>query len=192
MKTPLSKSNKHLVWYARRESWYATAPTILTDNASAKQMNQNICHSVWSTHHIASMPRCSCITWLCWRKSQKVNSRQYFIAFRRTKTLDRTVGRLNSSWNSLKFWEGIYLRLWRIPGNFNYTFIALIPKVDNPVSLNDFRTISLCNCIYKVVTKVIARCLKGILSDRITEEQFWISRGEADSWGHWGRSRRFA
>ena len=44
----------------------------------------------------------------------------------------------------------------RIPACFNSTFIALIPKVDNPKSLHDFRPISLCNCIYKVITKVIA------------------------------------
>ena len=43
-----------------------------------------------------------------------------------------------------------------IPACFNSTFIVLIPKVDNPLSLNDFGPISLCNCIYKVVTKVIA------------------------------------
>ena len=35
----------------------------------------------------------------------------------------------------------------RIPASFNSTFIALIPKVDNLVSLNDFRPIPLCNCI---------------------------------------------
>ena len=60
----------------------------------------------------------------------------------------------------------------RIPASFNSTFIALIPKVENLVSLNDFRPISLCNCICKVVTKVIARRLKGIFFDHITEEQF--------------------
>ena len=65
----------------------------------------------------------------------------------------------------------------RIPASFNSTFIALIPKVENPVSLNDFRPISLCNCICKVVTKVIARRLKGIFSDHITEEQFGFWEG---------------
>ena len=58
----------------------------------------------------------------------------------------------------------------RISASFNSTFIALIPKVDNPASLNDFRPISLCNCIYKVVTKVIAHRLKRVLSEHITDD----------------------
>jgi len=65
----------------------------------------------------------------------------------------------------------------RIPASFNATFIALIPKVDNPTSLNEFRPISLCNCIYKIVSKVIARRLKGILSEHISAEQFGFLEG---------------
>jgi hypothetical protein len=65
----------------------------------------------------------------------------------------------------------------RIPACFNSTFIALIPKLDNPSSLNDFRPISLCNCVYKVVSKVIARSMKGILSHHISGEQFGFLEG---------------
>ena len=65
----------------------------------------------------------------------------------------------------------------RISDSFNSTFIALMPKVNNHVSLNDFRPVSLCNCIYKVVSKVIVRRLKVILSDHITKEQFGFLEG---------------
>ena len=65
----------------------------------------------------------------------------------------------------------------RIPACFNSTFIALIPKVDNPLSLADFRPISLCYCIYKVIAKVVARRLKGILSTHISGEQFGFLEG---------------
>lgn len=65
----------------------------------------------------------------------------------------------------------------RIPASFNSTFIALIPKSDNPTSLNDFRSVSLCNCIYKVVAKIIARRFKKILSANISDEQFGFIEG---------------
>ena len=65
----------------------------------------------------------------------------------------------------------------RIPTCFNSTFIALIPKVDNPLSLNDFRPISLCNCTYKVVSKVIAGRFKRVLLEHISKEQFGFLEG---------------
>ena len=37
----------------------------------------------------------------------------------------------------------------RVPRNFNSTFIALIPRVDFPNTINGFRPITLCNCIYR-------------------------------------------
>jgi hypothetical protein len=45
----------------------------------------------------------------------------------------------------------------------NTTHIALIPKVQNPVSVTEFRPISLCNVIYKLISKVLANQLKVLL-----------------------------
>jgi hypothetical protein len=59
----------------------------------------------------------------------------------------------------------------------NSTFIALIPKSDNPSSFDDFRPISLCNCLYKIISKVISRRLKVILSKNISSEQFGFLEG---------------
>lgn len=36
-------------------------------------------------------------------------------------------------------------------------FVALIPKIDSPLELNDFRPISLLGCLYKLLGKVLAR-----------------------------------
>jgi hypothetical protein len=59
----------------------------------------------------------------------------------------------------------------------NLTFIALIPKVDEPSSLNDFRPICLCNFIYKVVSKVIAKRIKDTLLKKISPKQFGFLEG---------------
>jgi hypothetical protein len=64
----------------------------------------------------------------------------------------------------------------QMPLSLNSTFIALIPK-DNPNTLDDFRPISLCNCIYKIISKVIARKLKIVLFDKISLEQFGLLEG---------------
>ena len=55
------------------------------------------------------------------------------------------------------FHSGILLK------EVNHTFLALIPKVDNPSCANHFRPISLCSTIYKIISKVLTRRLKGVL-----------------------------
>ena len=55
--------------------------------------------------------------------------------------------------------------------SINHTFITLIPKVCNPESVSKFRPISLCNVLYKIISKVIANRLKPILNSIISEAQ---------------------
>jgi hypothetical protein len=60
---------------------------------------------------------------------------------------------------------------------FNSTFIVVIPKYDDPSSLDELRPISLCNCIYKLISKIIARRIKFIKSENISREQFGFLEG---------------
>ena len=57
------------------------------------------------------------------------------------------------------------------PSTINRTFITLIPKVKNPCSVSNLRPISLCNIIYKLVSKVVANRLKKVLPFIIFESQ---------------------
>lgn len=53
----------------------------------------------------------------------------------------------------------------------NETMLVLIPKIDNPETINQFRPISLCNVIYKIVTKLISWRLKHHMSSLIGHNQ---------------------
>ena len=58
-----------------------------------------------------------------------------------------------------------------LPEPINHTLITLVPKIDNPKLVFDFRPISLCNVLYKIYSKVLANRLKKFLPSLITEHQ---------------------
>jgi hypothetical protein len=61
--------------------------------------------------------------------------------------------------------------------SMNSTFIALIPKVNGPATFGDFRPIALCNLCYKIISKIIAKRIRPILSRTLSEEQFGFLKG---------------
>lgn len=58
-----------------------------------------------------------------------------------------------------------------LPSDLNQTFISLIPKKTNPSTPQDFRPISLCNVIYKIITKSLANRIKNHLPNYISQAQ---------------------
>ena len=80
-----------------------------------------------------------------------------------------------------RFWDLLKDDIWRVLNEFyengrlskgvNSSFIALIPKVESPLGLNDFRPISLVGCIYKIIAKVLAARLRNVMHYLIEENQ---------------------
>uniref|UniRef100_A0A8R7U305 Reverse transcriptase domain-containing protein n=1 Tax=Triticum urartu TaxID=4572 RepID=A0A8R7U305_TRIUA len=58
-----------------------------------------------------------------------------------------------------------------LPEGTNDTVIVLIPKGKNPQTLKDYRPISLCNVIYKVVSKCLVNRLRPMLDEIISKTQ---------------------
>ena len=79
------------------------------------------------------------------------------------------------------FWEDIkgdvmqfiseFHRNGKLSRGINTTFIALIPKVDSPQRLNDFRPTALIGCLYKILSKVLANTLRLIIGWVVSETQ---------------------
>ncbi|XP_026385175.1 uncharacterized protein LOC113280813 [Papaver somniferum] len=51
-----------------------------------------------------------------------------------------------------------------IDDRLNKTFIALIPKTNNPTTIKEYKPISLCNFSMKIITKIITKRLRPLLN----------------------------
>ena len=70
-----------------------------------------------------------------------------------------------------------------IPNGCNASFVALIPKVKDPVMLEQYRPISLVGAVYKIISKILAGRMKKVIGSVIEECQlaFLKNRGILDS-----------
>lgn len=53
----------------------------------------------------------------------------------------------------------------------NATNIVLLPKIPNPNFIENFRLISSCNVLHKLVAKMLANCFKGIIDKWVDDAQ---------------------
>jgi hypothetical protein len=64
-----------------------------------------------------------------------------------------------------------------IPKSFLSYFVTLIPKVNSPFALEDFRPISLLGCLYKLVAKVLTDRLAKVMDSLISSNQSAFIKG---------------
>ena len=64
-----------------------------------------------------------------------------------------------------------FLKFGHMVPEINHTHIVLIPMIKAHEKISDFRPISLCNVIYKIISKVLANILKQILPHIISPAQ---------------------
>lgn len=64
-----------------------------------------------------------------------------------------------------------FLDTGELPNGINRTLVCLIPKVKQPQHMKDLRPISLCNVLFRILSKVMANRLKQCLPSLISENQ---------------------
>jgi hypothetical protein len=69
------------------------------------------------------------------------------------------------------------------PLSLSETLVALIPKVDCPTNFKEFRPISLCNTVYKLITKILVNRLRPFLNQIVGPYQssFLPGKGTTDN-----------
>ena len=65
----------------------------------------------------------------------------------------------------------------KIPRGCNASFITLIPKVQNPLLVKDYRPISLIGAQYKIIAKLLAGRLATVIGNLVSEEQTAFVKG---------------
>jgi len=76
----------------------------------------------------------------------------------------------------MRFLSGFH-RNGKLLKGINSTFITLIPKKDCLQRLNDYRPISLVGSLYKVLAKLLANRLKGVIGSVVSDSQSTIVKG---------------
>lgn len=88
---------------------------------------------------------------------------------------------IRAFWEFIKTDIKIFLEKFQdsgeIPQGLNVSFIALIPKIESPLKVQDFRPISFINCTFKILFKVMAKRLKRTMNTLVSEAQFKFIKG---------------
>lgn len=67
----------------------------------------------------------------------------------------------------------------RLLKEVNRTYIVLLPKGEDTKNIKGFRPISLCNFIYKIISKILTNRLREVLPHIISDSQFAFIKGRS-------------
>lgn len=79
------------------------------------------------------------------------------------------IGKLLAPKSSLQ--SRIFFQHGRLLKKLNHTLITLIPKMNGACNFNQFRPISLCNFVYKIISKILVNRLRPLLAKIIDPAQ---------------------
>ncbi|KAJ0267106.1 Reverse transcriptase domain-containing protein [Hirschfeldia incana] len=77
----------------------------------------------------------------------------------------------------------LFFETGKLPEDTNNALVVLIPKVPKPERITQFRPISLCNVLFKIITKAMVGRLKGVMQKLIgpAQSSFIPGRLSADN-----------
>ena len=62
-----------------------------------------------------------------------------------------------------------FFRIRKMFKPINCTAVTLLPKTTNPITIRDFRPITCCTVLYKIISKVLARRMYKVIAIIIRE-----------------------
>lgn len=78
-------------------------------------------------------------------------------------------------WQDLKDDIFAFVKKFENTGRFNKgcnsSFISLIPKCNDPLSIKDYRPVNLVGCMYKIISKILSCRLKKVIAKVVGPEQ---------------------
>lgn len=70
-----------------------------------------------------------------------------------------------------------FFQIGHMPPYIAKSNMILIPKIENPTQVTDYRPISICNVSYKIISKIIATRMKPIIQSLIHHNQAAFTKG---------------